>query len=399
MKVDYGQFLEDGFLILRQAISAKQLESLRTKFEVLVDRQRAIWVDLRTPGDPPGGRWEKAAQPRLGSFEALIDADSAEAVEFCYGDSTMGVCRQITGAADVAVHAFMMMCSPVSDHGPSNWHRDIHPIDQAPLNGLQQDLLSNRPAYLQWNIPLYDDDVLWVVPGSHKRSNTAEENRQLTEDNRVPLPHSLPVELEAGDAVVYTNMILHWGSNYSRKLRRTIHLAYRALGGDNLSYVPGMYYTEGYDQYLQAPMRDLFQRHRQLYLDEVDLIEGVYRALIEKRTEAVFTGIERLHPGEEGRIVSAILLSKLAYKLKSGGRHPYRERFGGDYTQQNELAPRFSKEELEILWARFEPLDEKLQGAGEQFVPGFQSGPMPYLFERMPADLDLDWFFDSWKDQ
>ena len=52
---------------------------------------------------------------------------------------------------------------------------------------------------MQWNIPLYDDDVLWVVPKSHIRRNTEEENRQLTKDNRVPLASGVQTHLNAGD--------------------------------------------------------------------------------------------------------------------------------------------------------------------------------------------------------
>ena len=107
------------------------------------------------------------------------------------------------------------MCNPVEDRGPAAWHRDIHPIDQAPLRGLQDDLLRNAPGYLQWNIPLYDDDVLWVVPKSHRRGNTDEENLHLERNPRAPLPGGVQVELNAGDGVVYTNTILHWGSDYS----------------------------------------------------------------------------------------------------------------------------------------------------------------------------------------
>ena len=112
----------------------------------------------------------------------------------------------------------MLMCSPQRDHGPAHWHRDVHPIDMAPMASLQSDFLENGPKYLQWNISLYDDDVLWVVPGSHRRLNTEAENRQLLENPRVPLPGGIPVELKGGDGVVYSNYILHWGSNYSHQI-------------------------------------------------------------------------------------------------------------------------------------------------------------------------------------
>jgi ectoine hydroxylase-related dioxygenase (phytanoyl-CoA dioxygenase family) len=396
VKVDPQHLLENGYVIVPQAIAPERLEGLRASYEKLVDRQRLIWVQERQADDPPGGHWETDAQPRLSSFEGLIDADSADAVEFCMGETTLGVCRQLMQAPDVAIHRYMMMCSPVQDHGPASWHRDIHPIDQAPINGLQLDLLHNYPAYLQWNIALYEDDVLWVVPGSHRRSNTEEENQQLQKDNSVPLPNSMAVELEAGDGVVYTNTILHWGSNYSSKLRRTIHLGYRAFGGGNYSYVPGMYYTEGYSQHLTPEFQQIFARHQTLYAAECDRIEATYRALIERDEETFRAGIEYLHSGEVGRIVCVILLSKLAYKILFGS-HPNRGGYGGDFTQEKEIGPRFSKEELEVLWQRFEPLDNRLQAATEQYVPGFQSGPMPYYFQEMPEGLDVDEFIATWK--
>ena len=61
------------------------------------------------------------------------------------------------------------------------------------------------------------------MPGSHGRINTQEENGSLNESGRVPLPNSIPVELNAGDGVIYINFILHWGSDYSSKMRRTLH--------------------------------------------------------------------------------------------------------------------------------------------------------------------------------
>ena len=58
-----------------------------------------------------------------------------------------------------------------------------------------------------------------LCPGSHIRINTEEENRQLLADPRLPLPGSVQTHLNGGDGVVYITPILHWGSNYSAKLR------------------------------------------------------------------------------------------------------------------------------------------------------------------------------------
>ena len=53
--------------------------------------------------------------------------------------------------------------------------------------------------------------------------NTETEDRELLADPHKPLTGGIPVELKAGDGVVYVNYLLHWGSNYSTRIRRTIH--------------------------------------------------------------------------------------------------------------------------------------------------------------------------------
>ena len=115
-------------------------------------------------------------------------------------------------------------------------------------------MLANAPGYVQWNIPLYDDDVLWVVPGSHRRPNTAAEDRQLAENARAPLPGGVQVRLKAGDGVVYSNLILHWPSDYSTKLRHTIHLGYRSFGGAPYPYDTHFYWDLDFTKHL-SPAR------------------------------------------------------------------------------------------------------------------------------------------------
>ena len=395
MDINRQDFFDDGYMILREVVPADQLQALRAAFETLVERQREKWVAERGPDDPPAGAWEKSAQPRLVHFEELIDRDTAPTVEFCLGETTLGTSRRIMDAPDAAPTVHMMMCNPVADHGPANWHRDIHPVDQAPLCGLQADLLANGPGYLQWNIPLYDDDVLWVVPGSHRRPNSEQENRQLLADAKVPLPGSVAVELKAGDGVVYTNTILHWGSNYSSKKRRTVHLGYRAFGGQQYPYVPQLSRRGDYTRFLRPEYRALCAHHQGLYARDCDQLEAVFRAAIAGDKEAFFAALAVLHPGADQRLVCAIIVSKLAYKI-ARGEHANRAGYGGDWTQDNELGPRFSAREKELLWRRFVPLDQWLQAGDDYFVPGFQSEPMPYLFETIPVGLQLDEIVAGW---
>ena len=126
--------------------------------------------------------------------------ETANAVEFFFDECTLGFSRDLMGAPAVTPSGMWVLVG-----SGTGWHRDIHPIDMAPLDGLQEDILSNGPPCLQWHIALYDDDFLHVIPGSHRRRNNAEESKIERKMGVVPLPGAMQVDLKAGDGVVYIN--------------------------------------------------------------------------------------------------------------------------------------------------------------------------------------------------
>ncbi|MCY3899919.1 MAG: phytanoyl-CoA dioxygenase family protein [Caldilineaceae bacterium] len=409
MQVSREQFMEQGYLVLREVIPPERLEQVRADFETLVGRQRKIWAQERGPDDPPGGVWETNPQPRLVSYDKLIDDTTASTVEVWLQESTLGVSRQLLSVPEAAsVAGMMLMCSPVRDHGPAAWHRDIHPIDMAPLAGLQKDLRENGPKYVQWNIPLYDDDVLWVVPGSHLRLNTEDENRSLSADPRRTVPGGIPVELNAGDAVVYINYLLHWGSNYSPKTRRTIH------GGHTIfPYYPDISFAE----FLSPGGRASFRQWDGKSAALQDLTEIALREALNGNADAYFDALEALQPGvgEGGKMVLTIYLSKAVLHLQvvkhengdseagsdalKGITEDYRQRARSSHSISINWGPlfadRFTEDEAAALHRRFAILDDKLQAEGEHFAPGFQARPMRYFFNEMPADFTLGDFIGS----
>ena len=410
MQVCRELFMEQGYLVLREVIPPERLEQLRADFETLVGRQRRIWGRERGPDDPPGGVWETNPQPRLVSYNGLIDEATASTVEVWLQESTLGVSRQLLSVPEAtSVAGMMLMCSPMRDHGPAAWHRDIHPIDMAPLSGLQKDLVENGPKYVQWNIPLYDDDVLWVVPGSHLRLNTEDENRSLSADPRRIVPGGIPVELNAGDAVVYINYLLHWGSNYSPKTRRTIH------GGHSIfPYYPDISFTEFLSPGGRASFRQWDGRSAALQ----DLTEIALREALNGNAGAYCNALEALQPGvgEDGKMVLTIYLSKAVLHLQvvkhengdsgadpdplAGITEDYRQRARSPHSISinwgPQFAERFTVEEAAALHRRFAILDDKLQAEDEHFAPGFQARPMRYFFNEMPADFTLGDFIGSW---
>ena len=406
MQIDHDQFLDNGYVILRSVIPPDRLDEFRTSFEVLVDRQQAIWK--RDPEDPSNHAY-KVKQPRL-AFQTGVDEATANTVEFCLHKNTLGVSQQALRDPDAALSMMFLMCNPESDYGPDLWHRDFHhgPHSHAPLAGLQADMLANgAPGSVQWNIALYDDDVLWVVPGSHRRLNTAQENRELQEDPRAPLSNGLQVKLNAGDGVMYINTNLHWPSNYTTKLRRIIHLGYRAFGGQLFPYAPGLYWEPSFVGHLPPEARATFKRFTELHAREGDRIEALFRAMLDLDADGFREALALLHPGETGRMVCVILMSKLAARIRvlkrpeiaalpqrARARAVDEEPFSMGYL--DDLAQGLTAAETELLGCRFAILDARLRAETWQSGPSSASSATTYAREEMPADFDVDEFIASW---
>ena len=279
----------DGYVIVRNVIPAEQLDAVREACEGLLDRQREIWRQEAGPDDLPGGVWDMRPQPRVPEFHALVDAETALAVEIWLSEPVMSISRELLSGPEAVPMHMMMMCNPRTDHGPAKWHRDIGPLEVTPLWLLQEELAETGPRYLQWNLPLYDDDVLWVVPGSHRRLNTPEEDRRLADDPRSPLPGGMPVELKAGDGLIYLHSMLHWGSNYSPKLRRTVH------GGMAVHAMPR---DTGFTRHLSPSAAAAFQSWNRRAAEQRDLTDaGAARRPGRRRGRPFETALERLHPG------------------------------------------------------------------------------------------------------
>ncbi len=407
MKLNRDEFLETGYLIVKEAVPRDKLERVRQAYETLVNRQRENWKAERAENDPPGGVWETAPQPRLQlSRQPLvnqIDQETAPAVEVWIEENIHGVSTELLDVADGAVTEMMMMCNPVRNHGPAKWHRDHHPIDTAPLQGYIDDILEGGPRYVQWNIPLYDDSVLWVIPGSHLRLNTPEENELMLADPCRPLPNGVQTHLEAGDGVVYILPILHWGSNYSPKMRRTIH-----GGFSTHTSIKDLSFTD----HLSSQAQEAFAHWNGRSEKMEQHTEDALRAVLSGDGTAYLSALDNLHlwRAEKGRILSTVFLCKAALAIRLRKDPPLQDiaedlqrRLLGTHSITlnwgSKFADRFTSDEARLLWDRFSPLEALLQSDEEHFVPGFQSIPMKHYFNEMPADYSTEDFIASWTEQ
>ncbi len=406
MSVDRQRWLEQGYLIRRNVIPPDQLDAVRASYETLLERQKTVWARERKPDDPPGGVWEADPQPRMYLFQwgghytpDLVDTTTANAFEVWLSENTLGASSELLAVPEVPIFMFSMMCSPVRDRGPSHWHRDVS-TEMGPLKVLQDDVSENGPRYLQWNIPLYDDDVFWVVPASHRRLNTGQENQELSNNPRSALSNGKQVELKAGDGLVYDNYMLHWGSNYSAKLRRTLHGAYCRFG----------HYSDlSFTKHLSPAAQETFERWDRTSEDMQNRTEATMRAAIRRDAGAYLRGLDSLHSGvgEKGRLGLTVYLCKAAKKIHlltrpNADELPADVRYHAESAHSlslnwgGQFARRFSYEEAEQLWKRFKVLDSKLQGDEEQSAPGFGSKRSRYYFNEIPAGFGFEEFVASW---
>ncbi|KAI0200914.1 phytanoyl-dioxygenase family protein [Astrocystis sublimbata] len=260
---------ENGFVIQRQILSSAELEALRRAARRTTERARSgHWPDVRTvgkqfppwkqplPGEPPkDGIWgvQGLLNPRLGADADVFAAsyfhdtvlDVAKALLTYEADAEAGECTD----DDLVLELYNMLVRPESGF-ELEWHRDDIPRtatadeearklgildiasgekskgDGTPDSGTRT---AKRYWNTQWNLALYADDSLIVIPGSHVRVRTSAE--RTASPHEPSLPGQLVVRLDPGDVVFYDNNILHRGVYASDKERMSLHGSVGRAGG------------------------------------------------------------------------------------------------------------------------------------------------------------------------
>jgi hypothetical protein len=140
--------------------------------------------------------------------------------ESYFGDTAMAPAKQLLqcGDDDLIMELYNLLIRPDEDFA-LRWHRDDVP---ATATADEELLRLAEPAWhAQWNLALYDDASLVVVPGSHARARTDEE--RAADPFAAHISGMKVVTLKAGDAVFYNNNILHRGVYRKDVERMTLH--------------------------------------------------------------------------------------------------------------------------------------------------------------------------------
>jgi hypothetical protein len=363
-----AQLMETGYVMCRGMIPPDELQRLRQSVDRIVER----------PPEP---------ESRVDLTE-WVDRETADAVEFFLDERTLGFSCQLMDVAEAEPLGTWVLCK-----SGTGWHRDVHPIDMAPLDGLQEDLRLNGPPYLQWQIALYDDSFLHVIPASHLRRNNDEERKIERRMGVVPLPGQTVVDMKAGDGIVYINNLLHAAEPNGDIKRRTFHMGYQAFDNKGFTHYHADAMGVDFIEHLSPSCAEQCRQFERLHAQRDDQIAATFRAIVDGDGTAFLEAFDTLHPSEHARMTSVIVLSKIAYQIRK-----YKDSDDDDHNTDavQTLAARFSAEELDRLQERFAALEVELTADEEQYESLFQNREMKYYFYEMPKNFGIHELIASW---
>ncbi|RMY49046.1 hypothetical protein D0865_07720 [Hortaea werneckii] len=227
---------KDGFVRIPAAFSPQDVENFRAAASRATARARAgEWPYVRTVPKqfPPWPVSEVSANGIWGVQHLLHPSMPAEdrqvfAASY-FGEPMMQAVEAILNCsrADLVMELYNMLVCPPRDFA-LRWHRD----DIGPDVSAEQELerLKEPLVHAQWNLALYSDASLVVVPGSHKRART--EMERTADPFEDDMPGQMFVRMEPGDIVFYNNNILHRGVYDSKTERMTLHGTMGLTGTD-----------------------------------------------------------------------------------------------------------------------------------------------------------------------
>lgn len=218
----------DGFVVIPSLLDSSQIAILRAACrEVISVARSGQWPYVRTlPKQFPPWTIEPGANPAengIWGVQFLMHPDLPHSKLFIanyFSSAVIDIVKELLGCEDedLVLELFNLLVRPERDF-ELRWHRDDIPSTATAEEELER--LKEPAWHAQWNLALYDDESLIVVPGSHTRARTDVERD--ADPFAKDLPGEIRVKQKAGDVVFYNNNILHRGAYLSAKERMTLH--------------------------------------------------------------------------------------------------------------------------------------------------------------------------------
>ncbi|KAF3901441.1 hypothetical protein ABW21_db0203346 [Orbilia brochopaga] len=269
VKIDLAAFARDGFVIVDDVLPPAVFDAAKEACEEAVEKGRkGEWPHRRIVGKafPP---WP-AAGPDIWGIQHLMHPDmNLPLFKDIYVNptllSTASQILQVPSPASLQLELFNLLINPHTTPFSLPYHRDSIPASATAAE--EAEMLKRPRTGTQYNLALYDDACLIVVPGSHKRPKTPEEAALLAKDDKTPLPGEIKVVLKPNQAVFYENDILH-RAEYTTLKRVTLHGSMgmegqveraRMILQHGVDYLKDETFADGMGEYGKIMWRNLMQ--------------------------------------------------------------------------------------------------------------------------------------------
>ena len=226
----------EGFVKIPHAFSKEEVESYRNACEKATHIARAgQWPYVRTlPKQFPPWPVGDVSTNGIWGVQHLLHPDMPGRETFAqsyFNETMINAVTSLLNCSpdDLVLELYNMLVRPDQDFA-LRWHRDDIGPDASAEEEVER--LHEPMVHAQWNLPLFADSSLVVVPGSHKRART--DTERSADPYESHMPGQEVVKLDAGDILFYNNNILHRGVYDSRTERMTCECPTPAKRSHNL---------------------------------------------------------------------------------------------------------------------------------------------------------------------
>ena len=228
------QFLKEGYIII-DVLSSEEIKHFRGIMdELLSPDKKATSISNKSSsfqhlGDDISEFGKEARQ----YYFHLITKRGTEPIHHAFHHPIIIKAVEELIGSDLIINNASILAANVGTSYSLGWHRDVIQIPQEEI----KDWLFSPERFhnsVQINLPLVEESSLWIVPGSHNRPNTPEEDKAFAGSKHYApigaiMPGAMPVTLKAGQAVLYNNNLIHRGYTETMKVpRRTLHMGYHS---------------------------------------------------------------------------------------------------------------------------------------------------------------------------
>ena len=209
----------DGYFVIDDSVEPPMLTRLREAAPRVKAKARSGEVNLYSNYAAPGDPWV---------IDGLLTSAFGEPVfaEYMVSPRLLELTHAFLGP-QIRLGYLGLLTNPYGVDFDLYWHRDVLNLksnDFPDVSRIPPIERARQTQKLRWTTALVDEANLRLVPASHARWGTHEENRVLDQQLTVDLPGQKLIPLKAGQTVCYDERILH------RALTRKEHDRFSLFG-------------------------------------------------------------------------------------------------------------------------------------------------------------------------